>query len=477
VQIRTNALSPARVRQTHLARPPCTLGITDGSERGDYVPQAHLLRQIGRPHHLVNLMFQYYPDLEGWPTQGVKWNGFFRNNELNKGDGYFPLVLEEGGPWGQLYLRQIQDVRAHGQEPQLTLTMHTDTPDDVLIRIAQSLVPFAPMRIRINHECNGEWFHFNQRWTYKQVNDFFIHFHGILHKHAPGVRTVACWNGPGDHPPAAAYDGNGMGGQLTDEQLAPMFRIADLVSFDQYASLHYGWPDPQFDRANPTKFFKVPVDAWWRILLEFHDQICQVRGGETNVEIHEINEDANLVGDEEQARWTAQFYAEVLSRRLPWLTNITFYQFRDRGGLGLEREDVEKPEVFQELPALAAYRAAIANEHFAYRVQPGIELSNLSPLTMEWRSSTDARGCECAFDVPPRWSRVRVELPPDLHLLAEIGGQWFVKPCGESQIEVMAPQPETPLAVRLFAPPADGRNNRRGSFVAKLTALPALSPA
>ena len=37
-----------KVQRVRLAAPPCTIGITDGSERGDYVPQPHILEQIGR---------------------------------------------------------------------------------------------------------------------------------------------------------------------------------------------------------------------------------------------------------------------------------------------------------------------------------------------------------------------------------------------------------------------------------------------
>jgi hypothetical protein len=465
----------AEVRRVRLAAPPCTIGITDGSERGDYVPQSHILKQMGRPHHVVNLMFQYYPDMKGWPTQGVKWHGFYRNNNLNKGDGYFPLVLEDGGRWGQLYLRQIEDVRAHGQEPQLTLTIHCNTPDEVLVRIAESLRPYTPMRIRINHECNGTWFHFNQRWTYKQVSDFFVRFHKILHLHAPGVTTVACWNGPGDTDGVDANDGNTMRGQLTGDQLGPMFLIADIISFDQYASLHYGWPNPGFDRKKPSQFFKVPFELWWKHLENFHAQICNVRGGEVDVEIHEINEDAALVGLKGQAEWTTRFYAEVLHRRFPWLTNITFYQFRDRGGLGLELEDAEDATLFKPRPALAAYRKALSNDHFAHRVEPVVETEAAGPFPLEWRSSTDSDGFEFSFHLPANTRRVAAQLPADTHLLVGIGNQWQVKTAGTSRLSFELERPGDRVNVRVFAPPSDGRNNTHDSFRSSLATPPALT--
>jgi hypothetical protein len=445
-------ISPIRTRSLKLNVPPCTVGITDGSERGDYVPQEHVFNRIGRPHHVINLMFQYYPDMENWPTQGTKRHGFYRHNDLNKGDGYFPLVLEEGGPWGQAYLRQIEEVRAYGQDAQLTLTLHPNTPEEDLIRIAKSLEPFGRMRIRINHECNGTWFYFNQRWSYGEVSDGFIRFHNILHEHAPEILTVACWNGKGE-----AYtepEKADAGGQLTEDQLAPMFRTADIVSYDQYASLHWGWPDPDYDRNHPKDFFDVPFEVWWELLYEVHDRMCDLRGGETPLEIHEINEDADVIGIAKQAEWTTRFYRHVADLKLPWLTNITFYMFRDRGGLGLEQEDVDDPSKYEEMPALKAYSDAIGDPYFDMRIE---EVVNESP-SLRWKTATDAQGYGFTFDVPSRAEDCALELPGALNLLVKAGDRWYHKPAGVEAIEIGAAQ-QGALEVAVFAPPADGRNN------------------
>jgi hypothetical protein len=461
------SIAPVFVRPLRLVAPPCSIGITDGSERGEYVPQSHLLDAVGRPHHIVNLMFQYYPDMDGWPTQGVNWYGFYRNNQLNKGDGYFPLVLDPGGRWGQAYLRQIEDVRSHGQEPQLTLTLHANTPNETLARIADSLRPFAPMRIRINHECNGVWFYFNQVWSYKELSDLFVRFHRILHERAPGVRTVACWNGPGDTlennnaPPPRR-------GQLTNDQLGPMFRIADIVSLDQYASLHYGWPDPDFDPARPTQFFRITPATWWRVLEDFHDAICRLRGAETPIEVHEVNEDADIVGPDAQADWMAAFYREVAARKLPWLTQITYYQFRDRGGLGLELEDAADPSRFAARPALEAYRRAICDPWFEPVVRT--ETSSSATRLLSWRSPCDADGVE--FEFPPAQAPVKLILPRNTHLLVESGGAWKLKPRGIGELVLPVSAPMEAFRVRVFAPPPDGRNNRSGEFITTLEEHP-----
>lgn len=464
---------PIIMGQVHLVAPPCSVGITDGSERGDYVPQSHLLRVLGRPHHIVNLMFQYYPDIEGWPTQGINWRGFYRNNSLNKGDGYFPLVLEEGGRWGQLYLRQIEDVRSHGQEPQLTLTLHTSTSDADLIRIAQSLRPYTPLRIRINHECNGTWFYFNQVSTYKEVSDFFVRFHRILHTHAPGVCTVACWNGPGDmleNGPSAESSR----GQLTEEQLAPMFRIADIVSIDQYFSLHYGWPDPSFDRHRPTASFRIAFETWWQIVEHFHDKICELRGSDTPIEVHEVNEDADLVGFDGQAQWITRFYNEVLRRKLAWLANVTFYQFRDRGGLGLELENLNDSSQFEALPSLAAYRDAIQNEFFQLRIETQPDNPISGAVTLRWESSIKAIGIACDYPLPREVEKIRLRCQAASCLLVEHGGEWLRKPPGQTHIHVRRKTHSELLRIHVFAVPPDGRNTEPQAYSFTLNETPIL---
>ena len=467
---------PRQAERVYLVPPPCSLGITIGSERGSYAPQRHVLARIGRPHHVINLMFQYYPDMPGWPTQGVNYRGFFRNRQLNPGDGYFPLGLDPEGPCGHEFLRQIADVRAHGSEPQLTLTLHADTPDTTLIRIAESLRPFTPMRVRINHECNGTWFHFNERWTYRQLSDFFLRFHRILHDHAPGVRTVACWNGNAENLRLPA-DQQPPRGRLTEDELAPAFREADIVSIDQYASLHYGWPDPSFDARMPSQFFRVDPEDWWLELENVHSAICRIRDAETDIEVHEVNEDADLSGDDGQAEWVRRFYREAAMRGLPWLRNITFYQFRDRGGLGLERESVADPSLCRDLPSLQAYRDATAHSHFALTIRPGHRVqADASALELAWSAPTEAIGLRLGFGGAWKGPHDLV-LPKHQQLLVQAAGQWLLKPTGEDRLLLPAAISGQEAQVDLFILPPDGRNNRGHVYAARLQALPVLVPA
>ena len=463
--------NPFLVREIHFEFPACAVGITDGSERGEYVPQSYLVSRFGRPHHAVNLMFQYYPDLQGWPTQGVKWHGFYRNNSLNKGDGYFPFVLENEGPWGQFFLRQIEDVRSHGQEPLLTLTLHADTPDEDLVRIARSLSPYAPMKIRINHECNGEWFYFSQRWSYKQVSDFFIRFHNILHEHAPGVKTVACWNGRAEAH-GQPLETLKPWGTLAENELGPMFKKADVISFDQYASLHWGWPDPDFDPHKPSQFFSVPFEVWWLELEKTHRMMTELRGGEVDIEVHEINQDAEVVGPAEQAAWIQRFYLEVATGKYPWLKNVTYYQLRDRGGLGLEKEDVEDPSVFQVRPSFDVYREVLRHPYFGLPVAVGNAVTPSSELKTIWTGPCSSTGYQFEYAVPAGVREVVVNFGGRAHLLAGSGAEWKVVKLGESRVSFRRETSTDVFILRVFMPPRDGRNNTGGAFQSMIKNLP-----
>ena len=466
--------NPISIRKIKLGAPVCALGITDGSERGEYVPQSYIVSRLGRPHHAVNLMFQHYPDLPGWPTQGVKWRGFYRNNSLNKGDGYFPLVLEEEGPWGQVFLRQIEDVRSHGQEPLLTLTLHADTPNKVLVGIARALAPYTPMKIRINHECNGEWFYFNQRWSYKQVSDFFIRFHDILHEHAPGVKTVACWNGRAEAV-GQAPETLKPWGTLAENELGPMFKKADVISYDQYASLHWGWPEPGFDPLQPSRFFSVPFEVWWSELEKTHRMMAGLRDEEVDIEVHEINQDAEVVGPEGQAAWIGRFYLEASSGRYPWLKNLTYYQFRDRGGLGLEKEDVENPLVFQTQPSFKAYKEVMRHPYFDYTISIEESLPMDSELKTTWSGPASSTGCQFEYTVPRADGDVTVQFEGRDQLLAGNGTtEWKIVEPGKSRIAFPRDSSAGPFVLRIFAPPRDGRNNVSGAFQSAIKNPPIL---
>ena len=96
-------------------------------------------------------------------------------------DDYFPFNAD-GQPW-----EQMRDIRRHGQDAALTLTLDCSLSDDELREVARMLRPYGRMTIRINHECGGTWFTHNKRFTYEQVGKFFAHFSDIIHQEAPHV--------------------------------------------------------------------------------------------------------------------------------------------------------------------------------------------------------------------------------------------------------------------------------------------------
>ena len=57
----------------------------------------------------------------------------------------------------------MKDIRRHGQDVTLTLAIDCAVRSKELERVAEELAPFGRMRIRINHECDGNWFAFNKR--------------------------------------------------------------------------------------------------------------------------------------------------------------------------------------------------------------------------------------------------------------------------------------------------------------------------
>ena len=53
----------------HMGPAPCAADLTDGSERGEYVPQSYILNRLGRPLRSVNLMYCYYPLDKEFPAR------------------------------------------------------------------------------------------------------------------------------------------------------------------------------------------------------------------------------------------------------------------------------------------------------------------------------------------------------------------------------------------------------------------------
>jgi hypothetical protein len=202
--------------------------------------------------------------------------------------------------------------------------------------------------------------------------------------------------------------------------------------------------------------------------------MCELRGQDVNIEVHEINEDANVIGADAQAKWVTRFYDEVARRNLSWLTNITYYMFRDRGGLGLEKEDVKDSSVFEEQPALEAYRNAIRQPCFDLRTE-ATNASPKLPLNFRWVSSTEADGFEFTYVLPQKMEQVKLSFSTHQQLLIKSGEQWVIKPAGQSILELPCDPSQGTFSIQVFAVPADGKNNIAGAYVTQMSEPPGIA--
>ena len=84
----------------------------------------------------------------------------------------------------------MRDVRRHGQDVILTMTIDPNVTDEHLEQIGKELSTFGRMQLRINHEATGNWFSFTKRATYQQVADFYIHAREVIKKFAPNIKRI-----------------------------------------------------------------------------------------------------------------------------------------------------------------------------------------------------------------------------------------------------------------------------------------------
>ncbi|MCL2085063.1 MAG: hypothetical protein FWH06_07390 [Oscillospiraceae bacterium] len=437
----------------------CALDLGDGSERGEYVDQDYILNILGRPHRAVNLMYCYYPLDKGWPARastlvepgagvGFAWDYAY--------DDYFPYRGGlEGGTDGEPF-RSMRDVRRHGQDVILTLTVDCAVSDRQLIKIAENLRPFGRLMLRINHEATGNWFAFNKRYTYQQVADFYVRFHNIIKRHAPHIKTILCI---GDDRP----DENGK--MPYEDEFAQAIQAADIWSTDTYVALHWGWP---FDIAEPggnTHKRISNTESLKGFNYEYGRFQARSGGAARPFVISEFNADGDVTGPYEQAEQIADFYTR-LPDEAPCISGVTFYQFRDRGRLGLEIEDSNNPGVGIAQPVLEEYKKIMSMEPYLPVITPGETAS--FPARLRWGGSEDSDGLSVPllFERDPVFCEVTFSGPDArLNLMIELNGRWFYKKPGVKTIDLapaffndrLSGPAEIPL--RVFAPPPDGVND------------------
>ncbi|MBP3762160.1 MAG: hypothetical protein J6I55_11945 [Ruminococcus sp.] len=434
----------------------CAVDLGDGSERGEYVNQDYILNKLGRPHRSISLMYCYYPLDEQFPQRiseamkdaevSFQWDYPY--------DDYFTYKGGIGGNLNDEPFKYMRDIRKHGQDVTLTLTIDPHVTDEMLAAIGEDLKTFGRLFLRINHEATGNWFSFNKRATYQEVADSYCRASRIIKKHAPNVLTILCIGGVENHET----------GEIEKEkEFSQAVRETDIWSVDKYMALHWGWP---YDVAESggNSHSRSSVKDTFDMTKASYERFKYINNNISKpMVMSEFNADGDVTGAYEQAEMVQMFCDMIKDNKAEWFTGFTFYQFRDRGRLGLEIQDPNNADVGIEQPVMKTYRNIIHDEWFMPSLNIGDEIS--LPVTLRWGNSEDAEGIAIPvhFDKNPYFCELVFE--DDSNLMIEINGRWFYKSPQAKTIDLMPAFFEKPLensadmTVNIFAPPASGEND------------------
>ena len=470
-----------KIKAIHMGPAKCAVDLGDGSERGEYVNQDYILHKLGRPHRAVNLMYCYYPLDKEWPGRisevmkdanvSFQWDYPY--------DDYFPYGGGIGGNTEGEPFNFMRDIRKHGQDVILTLTIDPNVSDEHLIKIAEELKTYGRIQMRINHEATGNWFSFTKRTTYQGVADFYVRFHKIIKEHAPNVSTILCIGGIEDLSKTEIE---------MEKEFSEAVKVTDIWSVDKYMALHWGWPYDVAEEGG-TSFGRSAVSEIYEKTKRSYLRFKEICGGqEKPMVMSEFNADGDVTGPFEQAEMVQKFCDMLKADKDIWLNGFTFYQFRDRGRLGLEIEDPNNPDVGIEHPEMQTYKEIIHDDFFYPEIE---ETGNIQlPAKLRWGGSEDAEGIAIPLHFEKNPVFCEVTFDEEVNLMMEINGKWFYKSPKAKTIDLMSAFYEKPLdgaadlTLKIFAPPATGENDpSQGddwqtnyySTLNKLPAPPALS--
>lgn len=339
-----------------LVRNHTRLILSDGSERGEYVPMPEVFSRFHKIHDGIQLMKTYYPNDPLWQTHDriskrtkLKNVSYAWDYEY---DDYHPLDIFE--PKSKT-LKQMEEIKTYGSDIYLTLTMDINLQENAIKKIFEKLNGFGRIYFRINHEENGSWFRHNKDGSPLQQAKFFVKCHNIAKSVSPQFKTVFSITSDMDSKSESVSPSSL---KLSKGQLNKALKYADFWSIDKYLSLHYGWPFEHPGKNGFSEYFSMTPDKWWSFIDESYIQmILNAKGAAKPLFINEFNDDSDVNGYENQAENIKKIYSKIAEGNLNWLAGITLYQFRDRGGLGLETE--KAGNAFTPLPALSAYKSAI----------------------------------------------------------------------------------------------------------------------
>ena len=338
-----------KVYKVKMGKAKCGLDLGDGSERAEYVNQDYILQKLGRPHRCINIMYTLYPKDTQWPQRiseacadmDVKFQWDYPY------DDYFPFGVD-GQPF-----EQMKDIRRHGQDVLLTLTVDCSLDDEYLRGVARQFKDYGRMRLRINHECQGNWFTHNKRFSFEEIGAFFVRFRNILKEEAPNVKVIFC---AGFIKPDGRID--------QEDAFLPAYKAADIWSADSYPALHYGWP---YDIAEVGggSYKADNLREIYGLFERTAKRLREITGLGNPMSTAECNTDGDVTGPFHQGEAVVKF-AEYFkdNNTSDWFDGISMYQFRDRGRLGLEIEDPNNRTVGIEQPVMADVLADVNDRDY-----------------------------------------------------------------------------------------------------------------
>lgn len=337
----------------------------------------------------------------------------------------------------------------------LTLTIDPHVSDEHLAAIGEDLKPFGRVFLRINHEATGNWFSFNKRCTYQEVADFFVRASRIIKEHAPNVQTIICIGGIEDLSKEEMEK---------ETEFAQTIPAADIWSVDKYMALHWGWPYDVAEHGGTTHSRGTVADTYEKTKRSF-ERFRYLNGGVAKpMTMAEFNADGDVTGPYEQADMVKEFCDKLESEQADWFSAFTFYQFRDRGRLGLEIEDPNNADVGIAQPVLDTYKEIIQRDWFKPQItrQEGeVQL----PVTLRWSNSEDAEGLAIPLHFEKNPTFCEVTFTEESNLMLELNGKWFYKAPKTKTVDLMAAffekplQGEADMTLKIFAPPATGEND------------------
>ena len=449
---RRSVIKASRVK---LIKALCGLDMGDGSERAEYVCQDYILDKMGRMPRRVSIMFTYYPFDPAWPARSSE---AYPDKEV-KGqweypyDDYYPYRGGLNGDKDAEVFKQMRDIRRHGSDVNLTITVDTKVTDEHIRAIARDLIPFGRVRLRINHECYGEWFKHNQLYSYEEIGAFYERFDKILKEEAPLVESVFC---------GGCIDKEGKVDK--EEAFLGSYRTADVWSHDNYLCLHYDWPFGTAEEDGRDKTFSVyKVEEVYEKYEKTVKRLREITGQEKKITMSEINADADVTGFVGQVAPMIKLLDMIEEKKPEWFDGLSFYQFRDRGGLGLELEDPNDMSVGHELPLLKAVKEVFKKDYYSPSMQTGDDTDIDGTFEFVWSGSEDAEGLEYTVKLDGAPVFFEVSCEKDANLIIEVNGKWFYKSAGVEVVNLMPAFFEenvtgSEIKLRFFAPPADGEN-------------------